>query len=83
MTEEEAARLLRMEEEIIDSHQSERSRSAIARAIRRARSGLKESAASRSSFSSRPHGVGKTELRGLANSLGSEDAMIRLDMSAS
>ncbi len=63
MTEEEAARLLRMEEEIHRRliNQSE-AVSAIARAIRRARSGLKDPRRPWAVFLSWPTGVGKTEL---------------------
>ncbi len=85
MTEEEAARLLRMEEEIhkrlIDQVDAV---GAVARAIRRARSGLKDPKRPAGSFLFLgPTGVGKTELaRALAEFLfGSEDALVRLDMS--
>lgn len=85
LTEEEARRLLRMEEEIhkrlIDQDEAV---SAVARAIRRARSGLKDPKRPVGSFLFLgPTGVGKTEMaRALAEFLfGSEDAMIRLDMS--
>ncbi len=85
LTEEEARRLLRMEEEI---HKrligQEEAVSAVARAIRRARSGLKDPKRPVGSFLFLgPTGVGKTEMaRALAEFLfGSEDAMIRLDMS--
>ncbi|HOK19525.1 MAG TPA: ATP-dependent Clp protease ATP-binding subunit, partial [Thermosynergistes sp.] len=85
LTEEEARRLLRMEEEV---HKrligQEEAVSAVARAIRRARSGLKDPKRPVGSFLFLgPTGVGKTEMaRALAEFLfGSEDAMIRLDMS--
>ncbi|EHM09522.1 ATPase with chaperone activity, ATP-binding subunit [Thermanaerovibrio velox DSM 12556] len=85
LTEEEAKRLLRMEEEI---HRrlvgQEEAVSAVARAIRRARSGLKDPRRPVGSFLFLgPTGVGKTELaRRLAWFLfGSDDAMIRFDMS--
>ena len=85
LTEEEARRLLRMEEEI---HKrligQEEAVNAVARAIRRARSGLKDPKRPVGSFLFLgPTGVGKTEMaRALAEFLfGSEDAMIRLDMS--
>ena len=85
LTGEESERLLRMEEEIEKRliGQSEAVAS-VARAIRRARSGLKDPARPIGSFVLLgPTGVGKTELaRQLADFLfGSKDAMIRLDMS--
>ncbi|WP_024822646.1 ATP-dependent Clp protease ATP-binding subunit [Aminobacterium mobile] len=85
LTEEESQRLLRMEEEI--HHRligQEEAVSAVARAIRRARSGMKDPKRPIGSFLFLgPTGVGKTELaRCLAQFLfGSEEAMIRLDMS--
>lgn len=85
LTGEESERLLRMEEEIgkrlIGQGEAVAS---IARAIRRARSGLKDPARPIGSFVLLgPTGVGKTELaRQLADFLfGSRDKMIRLDMS--
>ncbi len=85
LTEEEARRLLRMEEEI---HRrligQDEAVSAVSRAIRRARSGMKDPRRPIGSFLCLgPTGVGKTELaRALASFLfGSDDAMIRLDMS--
>ncbi len=85
MTEEEAGRLLRMEEEIHKRLINQKSAvSSVARAIRRARSGLKDPRRPVGSFLFLgPTGVGKTELgRALAEFLfGSEEAMIRLDMS--
>ncbi|HPJ24760.1 MAG TPA: ATP-dependent Clp protease ATP-binding subunit [Synergistaceae bacterium] len=85
MTEEEAARLLRMEEEIHKRLINQKSAvSSVARAIRRARSGLKDPRRPVGSFLFLgPTGVGKTELgRALAEFLfGSEEAMIRFDMS--
>jgi ATP-dependent Clp protease ATP-binding subunit ClpC len=85
MTETEAARLMHLEdilhERVIGQHEAVM---AASKAIRRARSGL--SSADRPIASlvfSGPTGVGKTELsKALAIALfGSEDAMIRLDMS--
>ena len=76
LTEEESQRLLHMEEElhrrIVGQDQAV---SAVAKAIRRGRVGLKDP--------NRPTGVGKTELcKTLAATLfGDESAMIRLDMS--
>lgn len=85
LTEEETQRLLRMEEEIhCRLIGQEEAVSAVARAIRRARSGMKDPRRPVGSFLFLgPTGVGKTELaRRLADFLfGSEDAMIRLDMS--
>jgi len=83
--EDESARLLRMEEElhrrIVSQDQAV---SAVARSIRRARSGLKDPRRPMGSFLFLgPTGVGKTELaRGLAAFLfGSESHLVRLDMS--
>ena len=85
LTEEETQRLLRMEEEIhCRLIGQEEAVSAVARAIRRARSGMKDPRRPVGSFLFLgPTGVGKTQLaRRLADLLfGSEDAMIRLDMS--
>ncbi len=85
MTETEAARLLHLEEvlheRVIGQHEAV---VAIARAIRRARSGLASAHRPIASLVfSGPTGVGKTELsKALAMALfGAEDAMIRLDMS--
>ncbi|MDN5319441.1 ATP-dependent Clp protease ATP-binding subunit [Thermovirga lienii] len=85
LTEEESARLLRMEEEIHKRMVNQCDAvNAVARAIRRARSGLKDPKRPIGSFLFLgPTGVGKTELaRSLAEFLfGSEDAMVRFDMS--
>ena len=85
LTEEESSRLLRMEEEIhkrmVDQEEAV---NAVARSIRRARSGLKDPKRPIGSFLFLgPTGVGKTELaRSLAEFLfGGEDAMVRFDMS--
>ncbi|MCR4398616.1 MAG: ATP-dependent Clp protease ATP-binding subunit, partial [Firmicutes bacterium] len=82
---EETQKLLHLEEEIhkrlVGQEDGVR---AVARAIRRARSGLKDPKRPIGSFIFLgPTGVGKTELaRALAETLfGDEDAMIRLDMS--
>lgn len=82
---EESARLLHMEEalhkRIIGQHEAI---VAIARAVRRARAGLKDPRRPIGSFMFLgPTGVGKTELtKALAEFLfGSEDALIQLDMS--
>ncbi len=84
-TEEESARLLRMEEElqkhIVGQHEAIQ---AISKAVRRARAGLKDPRRPIGSFIFLgPTGVGKTELtKALARFLfGSEDALIQLDMS--
>lgn len=85
LTEEEGARLLRLEETL---HQrvvgQEEAVSAVARAIRRGRVGLKDPRRPIGSFLFLgPTGVGKTELcRALAEVLfGDEEAMLRFDMS--
>ncbi len=85
LTEEESRRLLRMEDEIRQRlvGQDEALQS-VARAIRRSRSGMKDPKRPVGSFMFLgPTGVGKTEMaRSLAEFMfGSEDAMIRLDMS--
>jgi len=85
MTEEEAQRLRRMEEEI---HKrmvgQDEAIGAVSKAIRRARSGMKDSKRPVGSFLFLgPTGVGKTELaRSLAEFLfGNENALLRFDMS--
>lgn len=85
LAEEESERLLRMEEIL---HRrvigQEEAVSAVARAIRRARAGLKDPKRPIGSFIFLgPSGVGKTELaRALAEAMfGDEDAMVRIDMS--
>lgn len=85
LAEEESERLLRLEEVL---HQrvigQDEAVNAVARAIRRARAGLKDPHRPIGSFIFLgPTGVGKTELaRALAEALfGDEDAMIRIDMS--
>jgi ATP-dependent Clp protease ATP-binding subunit ClpC len=85
LTEEETARLLRMEDEL---HKrvvgQEQSIKAVSQAIRRTRAGLKDPKRPGGSFIfAGPSGVGKTELaRTLAEFLfGDEDALIQLDMS--
>ena len=85
MTEEEARRLMRLEETL---HRrvigQEEAISAVSRAIRRARAGLKDPKRPIGSFIFLgPTGVGKTELcRALGEAMfGDEDAVIRLDMS--
>jgi len=85
LTEEESARLLKLEETL---HKrvigQDEAVSAVARAIRRSRAGLKDPKRPIGSFLFLgPTGVGKTELsRALAEALfGKEDAMIRIDMS--
>lgn len=85
LTEAETTRLLKMEEEI--SRRligQDEAVSAVSRAIRRARTGLRDPRRPIGSFLFMgPTGVGKTELaRCLAKFLfGKEDAMIRIDMS--
>jgi ATP-dependent Clp protease ATP-binding subunit ClpC len=85
LTEEETARLVRMEEElhkrIIGQHDAI---AAVSRAIRRTRAGLKDPRRPAGSFIFLgPSGVGKTETaKALAEFLfGDEDALIQLDMS--
>ncbi len=85
LTQEESQRLLHMEEElhgrIVGQDEAV---SAVARAIRRGRAGLKDPKRPTGSFIFLgPTGVGKTELcKTLATSMfGDENAMIRLDMS--
>ena len=85
LTEEETARLLRMEDEL---HKrvvgQEDSVKAVSKAIRRTRAGLKDPKRPSGSFIfAGPSGVGKTELsKALAEFLfGSEDSLIQLDMS--
>src|SRR5436305_6910726 len=83
--EEEIAKLLRIEEELHKRVISqEKAISALARAIRRSRAGLKASSRPAGSFLFLgPTGVGKTEVaRALAGILfGSEKALVRFDMS--
>jgi len=85
VNEDESHKLLRMEEELHRRVISqERAISALSRAIRRSRAGLKHPTRPVGSFVFLgPTGVGKTELaRALANFLfGSDHALIRFDMS--
>src|SRR5437773_2212175 len=85
LTEEETEKLLRMEDEIHKRIISQQDAiSAVSRAIRRTRSGLKDPKRPTGSFIFLgPSGVGKTELsKALAEFLfGDEDALIQLDMS--
>jgi ATP-dependent Clp protease ATP-binding subunit ClpC len=85
MTEDEAQRLLRLEEtlhaRVVGQDEAVK---AVSRAIRRARAGLKDPNRPIGSFIFLgPTGVGKTELcKALGEALfGDEDAMIRIDMS--
>ncbi|MCG8540774.1 MAG: ATP-dependent Clp protease ATP-binding subunit [Clostridia bacterium] len=84
ITEEEAQKLLSLEERlhrrIVGQHQAIES---LARAIRRNRSGFRKKKKPSSFIFVGPTGVGKTEVvRALAEELfGSEEAMIRVDMS--
>ena len=85
LTEEESARLLRMEDEL---HKrvigQEQAIKALSQAIRRTRAGLKDPKRPGGSFIfAGPSGVGKTELsKTLAEFLfGDEDSLIQLDMS--
>ncbi len=85
LTEEESSRLLRLEEELHNRIVGQNEAvTAIAKAIRRGRVGLKDPKRPIGSFIFLgPTGVGKTELcKALAESMfGSENMMIRLDMS--
>jgi len=85
LTEEESARLLRLEDELHNRIVGQdEAVTAVSKAIRRGRVGLKDPKRPIGSFIFLgPTGVGKTELcKALANSLfGSEEMMIRLDMS--
>jgi ATP-dependent Clp protease ATP-binding subunit ClpC len=85
LTEEETEKLLRMEDELHKRYVSQdEAVSALSRAIRRTRSGLKDPRRPSGSFIFLgPSGVGKTELsRALAEFLfGDEDSLIQLDMS--
>lgn len=85
LTEEESSRLLRLEDELHNRLIGQNEAvSAVARAIRRGRVGLKDPKRPIGSFIFLgPTGVGKTELcKALAESMfGSENMMIRLDMS--
>ena len=85
ITESEGERLLRLEKELSERVVGQgEAVSAVARAIRRSRVGLKEPGRPVGSFLFLgPTGVGKTELcRALAQAMfGKEEAMIRLDMS--
>ena len=85
LTEEESARLLRMEEEIGKRIIGQRDGvKALSRSIRRTRAGLKDPKRPSGSFIfAGPSGVGKTELtKALTEFLfGDEDALITLDMS--
>jgi len=85
LTEEESARLLRMEEEIAKRYVGQDDAvKALSRSIRRTRAGLKDPKRPSGSFIfAGPSGVGKTELtKALTEFLfGDEDALITLDMS--
>jgi ATP-dependent Clp protease ATP-binding subunit ClpC len=85
LTEEETEKLLRMEDELHNRIVTQNEAiSAVSRAIRRTRSGLKDPRRPAGSFIFLgPSGVGKTQLsKALAEFLfGDEDALIQLDMS--
>lgn len=85
LTETESHRLLHLEEALHERVISQdEAVTAVAKAVRRARAGLKDKNRPIGSFLFLgPSGVGKTELaRALAQQLfGSDDAMIRIDMS--
>jgi ATP-dependent Clp protease ATP-binding subunit ClpC len=84
LAEEESERLVNLESVIHQRVGQEKAVEAVARAVRRARAGLKNPKRPIGSFIFLgPTGVGKTELaRALAEAMfGSEDAIVRLDMS--
>jgi len=85
LTEGEAGRLLRLEEELSARVVGqEPAIAAVARAVRRGRAGLSDPRRPRGSFVFLgPSGVGKTELaKALAEAVyGSEEALVRIDMS--
>src|SRR5206468_10300816 len=85
LTEEETEKLLKMEEVLHKRYITQNEAvTAVSRAIRRTRSGLKDPRRPSGSFIFLgPSGVGKTELsKALAEFLfGDEDALIQLDMS--
>ena len=85
LTEEESARLLKMEDEIGKRYIGQKDAvKALSRSIRRTRAGLKDPKRPSGSFIfAGPSGVGKTELtKALTEFLfGDEDALITLDMS--
>ena len=85
LTKEESQRLLSLEEELHHRVVGQKEAvSAVAKAVRRSRSGLKDPNRPVGSFIfSGPTGVGKTELcKALAQAMfGDENAMLRLDMS--
>jgi len=85
LTEEESAKLLRMEDELHHGYVSQNDAvKAVSRAIRRTRAGLKDPKRPSGSFIFLgPSGVGKTKLaKELAAFLfGDEDALIQIDMS--
>ncbi len=85
IAEEESARLLKMEEALAERVKGqEEAINFVAKAVRRARAGLKDPRRPIGSFIFLgPTGVGKTELvRALAEFMfGSEDSMIKIDMS--
>ncbi|HWQ50941.1 MAG TPA: ATP-dependent Clp protease ATP-binding subunit, partial [Terriglobales bacterium] len=85
LTEGEAGRLLRLEEELSARVVGQEAAiAAVARAVRRGRAGLSDPKRPRGSFVFLgPSGVGKTELaKALADAVyGSEEALVRIDMS--
>lgn len=84
LTQQEADRLIHLEEKLHERVISQKQAvSAIARSIRRNRSGFKRRKKPSSFIFAGPTGVGKTELaKAIAEELfGNEDALVRLDMS--